>query len=190
MAKSSGATFQKPTSMLRIRKTALLSPPSVFSESQAPKEIYKTGYVGDLVASPVMRSQRWLCDGPIWYCEQVYAAPQAGAPDDHPGAFHRTIFIFISPHGDRLHAPGAVRAFRCQLPRVNQYYRPEPSSEQMPPALPAEAASVAALRDPWNADLAELQELSLPESWTGPPQLLKELELVVDAGDEVLLSLG
>ena len=32
-------------------------------------------------------------------------------------AFHRMLYVFISPRGSRHAEPGAVRAFRCQLPR-------------------------------------------------------------------------
>eukprot|EP00892_Ulva_mutabilis_P006717 jgi/Ulvmu1/4417/UM002_0142.1 len=118
---------------------------------------------------------------PLRFLLQVYAAPQASAPDDHAGAFHRTIFVFVSPRGDRLDAPGAVRAFRCQLPRVNQYYRPEPSNEEAPPALAEEVASVSALRDPWHKPVVDPQ---VSCSLCVAPRLFKELELIVDAEDE------
>lgn len=67
------------------------------------------------------------------------------APVAHvPSAFHRAVFIFVSPQarpllhplwcyltfflqGDQLHAPGAVRALRAQLPRTNSFYAYDPA---------------------------------------------------------------
>lgn len=115
--------------------------------------------------------------------EQVYAAPQAGARDDHPGAFHRAIFVFMSPDGNRLHEAGAVRAFRCQLPRINQYYSTEPSNEHLPPELPKELLHL----DPWRTTGNELQPAADTVDQTACPTLLKELEIVVESGEEVLL---
>ena len=63
---------------------------------------------------------------------QVYAPL-----DDHPAAFHRTLFLFVSPAGERLAVPGAVRALRCQLPRDNAFYPPLPPAkgDTLPPEL-------------------------------------------------------
>ncbi len=70
---------------------------------------------------------------------QVYAPP----PEDEEGgaeneeAFHRTIFLFISPEGSKLVEPGAVKALRCQLPRKNDFYGfdPAPDSERIPSSV-------------------------------------------------------
>jgi hypothetical protein len=53
--------------------------------------------------------------------------------------------------GDRLHEPGAVRAFRSQLPRSNDFYSFEPPAEcdLLPPALQPEQAQRADARDRW-----------------------------------------
>jgi len=56
--------------------------------------------------------------------------------------------------GDRLHEPGAVRAFRSQLPRANEFYGFEPAAEHdlLPPALQPEQAQRADARDRWAED--------------------------------------
>ena len=59
---------------------------------------------------------------PLDFLMQIYAPV-----DDQPSAFHRSIFVFVSPHGGDLHRPGAVRAFRSQLPRDNAFYPDEPA---------------------------------------------------------------
>ena len=58
--------------------------------------------------------------------------------EDNPAAFHRTVLLFISPDGGQLAAAGAVRALRCQLPRHNRFYAPEPpkKTDVRPPMLP------------------------------------------------------
>mgnify|MGYP001808215542 CR=1 FL=1 len=58
--------------------------------------------------------------------------------DDAPAAFHRAVYVFVSPRGDKLAARGAVRALRCQLPRENAYYAPVPTGadDVAPPKLP------------------------------------------------------
>ena len=45
---------------------------------------------------------------------QLYAPLDEG---DETRAFHRMLYVFVSPRGSRLTERGAVRAFRCQLPR-------------------------------------------------------------------------
>ena len=62
---------------------------------------------------------------PLRFVMQLYAATGT----DDPLSFHRSISLFISPQGTLLSRPGAVRAFRCQLPRVNPYYPSEPPDE-------------------------------------------------------------
>ena len=62
---------------------------------------------------------------PLRFVMQLYAATGT----DDPLNFHRSIYLFISPQGTLLSRPGAVRAFRCQLPRVNPYYAFEPPVE-------------------------------------------------------------
>lgn len=59
---------------------------------------------------------------PLDFLLQLYAPV-----DDEPTAFHRALYVFISPHGGDLHRPGAVRVFRSQLPRENPFYPDEPA---------------------------------------------------------------
>ena len=68
---------------------------------------------------------------PLRFVMQLYAATGT----DDPLNFHRSISLFISPQGTLLSRPGAVRAFRCQLPRVNPYYPFEPPVEGAQPRL-------------------------------------------------------
>lgn len=59
---------------------------------------------------------------PLDFLLQLYAPV-----DDEPTAFHRALYVFISPHGGDLHRLGAVRVFRSQLPRENPFYPDEPA---------------------------------------------------------------
>lgn len=93
--------------------------------------------------------------------------------------------MFTSPDGSRLHESGAVRAFRCQLPRINQYYSPEPSTDELPPALSEQAASIASRLDPWHASSQDLKTETVSTGLSTAPTLFKEFEMVVDAEDEV-----
>ena len=74
---------------------------------------------------------------------QVYAAV-----NDEPHAFHRALYLFVSPQGSLLERPGAVRALRCQLPRDNAFYaREPPEPHDRPRPLSAEQARAAAMRN-------------------------------------------
>ena len=64
---------------------------------------------------------------PLDFLMQVYAPV-----DDEPSAFHRALYVFVSPHGGDLHRPGAVRVFRSQLPRCNPFYPDEPAERGGP----------------------------------------------------------
>ena len=74
---------------------------------------------------------------PMDFVAQLYAplSPEDGVGIDtttgelRPDVFHRAIFIFASPHGESWNVPGAIRAFRCQLPRANEFYSFEPPPE-------------------------------------------------------------
>ncbi|KAK3244706.1 hypothetical protein CYMTET_45695 [Cymbomonas tetramitiformis] len=99
---------------------------------------------------------------------------QLYAPVDTPSAtaFHRTILLFISPKGSKLHLPGAVRAFRCQLPRGNPFYSFEPPDEgSSPPALTLEQQTELGNRDRWAS----------PEAAT---RVYKELHLDVEPEED------
>lgn len=80
---------------------------------------------------------------------QLYAVPPAGSPDDHPGAFHRSLFVFVAPTARDIGTAGGVRVFRCQLPRHNDFYAPEPSDNLLPHPLPDADACASLERDPW-----------------------------------------
>lgn len=100
---------------------------------------------------------------------------QVYAPIDNLSqAFHRSFFVFVSPEGNRLSEPGAVRALRCQLPRKNPFYNFHPPlpSEINPPPLTDEQIEHVRLRDPWWPE----QSNSI-----GSPLLFSEQEVVVEA---------
>eukprot|EP00955_Chlamydomonas_euryale_P097345 365069-Chlamydomonas_euryale.AAC.20 len=86
---------------------------------------------------------------------QVYAPPPE-CFGDAPCAFHRAVFVFVSPEGGRLDMPGAVVALRCQLPRENAYYagEPAPASQRAPAPLPPDTEPPEG-RDPWQVAAAE-----------------------------------
>ena len=106
----------------------------------------------DPVGLPLDAQLRCAASGqPMRFLMQVYAATS-----DDPQAFHRSIYLFISPRGSVLCRPGAVRALRCQLPRDNPYYPYDPPEEdEMPRALRPEEAHVARQRCPiWTTPTA------------------------------------
>ncbi|KAG2440099.1 hypothetical protein HXX76_004213 [Chlamydomonas incerta] len=90
---------------------------------------------------------------PLDFLLQVYAPVDAN-PED---GFHRALFLFISPEGSRLNEPGAVRLFRCQLPRHNAFYASEPprDKDKFPNPLSSSDADASRERDPWRAVDAE-----------------------------------
>ena len=80
---------------------------------------------------------------PMKFLLQLYAP----LDDGPPSAFHRMLYLFISPKGSRLAEAGTARAFRCQLPRENDFYPYEPpESSDRPTPLSGSAAAVPALR--------------------------------------------
>lgn len=86
---------------------------------------------------------------PMRFLMQIYAVSS-----DEPHAFHRTIFLFITPSGTAIGRPGAIRAFRCQLPRENPFYPYEPPEpDELPRALDDAEARTASLRCPLWAGL-------------------------------------
>ncbi|EFJ44292.1 programmed cell death protein 2, C terminal [Volvox carteri f. nagariensis] len=90
---------------------------------------------------------------PLDFLLQIYAPVDANPVE----GFHRSLFLFISPEGSRLREPGAVRLFRCQLPRHNPYYPSEPPTvkDKYPPRLRPSDADASRERDPWRSLDAE-----------------------------------
>jgi pre-rRNA-processing protein TSR4 len=131
---------------------------------------------------------------------QVYAPPPEEI--ESADAFHRTIFLFVSPRGDELHKPGTVVALRCQLPRRNPFYSFDPptKSDDLPPPFSDEDPTTTSLgqmsqiRDPWHVAEAEdalRTSRSKPGSMVAksttsrsgkdlPMHLYPELELIVE----------
>lgn len=137
---------------------------------------------------------------PYRFLLQVYA------PDEAAGdrAFHRAVFVFVSPQGERL-AKGersAARAFRCQLPRRNRYYgyQPAGAGDVAPPLLLQGAELELALeRDPWRVAKREaaIAAAAVGEGGNGGggngddgsddgdgPEPFREMELVVEPEPE------
>ena len=107
--------------------------------------------------------------------------------NEDPRAFHRALYLFISPKGSKLAERGAVRAFRSQLPRQNAFYPyepPEPHERPMP--LSAASARLAARRCPSYADEGgALERSALKKAGKAaladyPPTCYPEYELVVE----------
>lgn len=63
------------------------------------------------------------CGKPCAFLLQVYAPL-----DDSPSCFHRTVFVFACV--EPACAQRSFKAFRCQLPRDNEEYGPEPVEEE------------------------------------------------------------
>ncbi|GIL77234.1 hypothetical protein Vretimale_3090 [Volvox reticuliferus] len=94
-----------------------------------------------------------LSGRPLDFLLQIYAPVDANPVE----GFHRCLFLFISPEGSRLREPGAVRLFRCQLPRYNPYYSSEPPSnkDKYPQPLKPCDTDASRERDPWRSVDAE-----------------------------------
>ncbi|KAK9837820.1 hypothetical protein WJX74_005778 [Apatococcus lobatus] len=114
---------------------------------------------------------------PLNFLMQVYAPVEGNA-----AAFHRAIFLFISPQGNKLGEPGAVRAFRCQLPRANAFYSSNPPSQQdtAPPPVCTNSGE-----DPWKVrDFEEARATNVTSPGCSPGiHLFLEAELLVEPED-------
>jgi pre-rRNA-processing protein TSR4 len=105
---------------------------------------------------------------------QVYAPME-----DNSEAFHRTLFVFISPHSQGLHAsPPGVQVLRCQLPRSNAFY------EYDPPDMDTESAPKQMNQsgcDPWA--VGEHEQAVVQQSASPTPcdvELFPEYEIVIE----------
>ena len=126
---------------------------------------------------------------PMRFLLQLYAARES----DGPHAFPRSLYLFISPRGAELTARGAVRALRCQLPRVNPFYPSEPPEEgDAPRQLLPEEDRIARLRSPiWAAAQDRADDRSAGDAdeasvaaVCAAPAAYREWELVVEPEPE------
>lgn len=120
---------------------------------------------------------------PLDFLLQVYATPPA--LDHIPEAFHRTIFLFVSPQGDQLHKRGAVKAYRSQLPRHNDYYEPEPTACGSASSFPLQAKLLEGQskspEDRWQVAQTEAAAaMKQPIVGPPPPSMYPQMELVVE----------
>ena len=101
---------------------------------------------------------------PLDFLLQVYASV-----DDEPTAFHRAVFLFVSPHGGDLHRPGAVRAFRSQLPRINPFYPDEPCEpgDPLQELTDAQHAAYELRHDRWSDDAPPRRHRAQAEDVSG-----------------------
>ena len=117
---------------------------------------------------------------------QVYAPV-----DEEHSAFHRTIYVFVSPHGGETHEAGGARAFRGQLPRANAYYdwNPTPNGGEVNGLGAALEATRRRRCDWWDVSASECET-----TMRAPTRAFEEYELVVeteeraDENEEELLA--
>lgn len=111
---------------------------------------------------------------------QVYAPVE-----ENPEAFHRTLFVFISPRSQGLHSsPPGIQVLRCQLPRSNAFYEYEPPDMDCDSA-PRQVHQTSP--DPWavgDHEQSVVQQHSTPVPCD--VELFPEYEIVIE--DEPLDS--
>lgn len=107
--------------------------------------------------------------------------------EDAPHAFHRAVYVFISPQGAQLHKPGHVVALRTQLPRHNHFYPPDPPTQPHPPPLAPALHNAALQSDPWQAVHYERGGVYEPPPVPAPTKVLHMLpEHTLDVREETL----
>jgi len=148
---SSGDEEEEPEVLLGFASD--VCEPELLLRNQFPSKLGGAPSWLDPVNLPTSRQLTCAASGkPLRFVAQLYAASS-----DEPHAFHRSIYLFISPDGSALSRPGAVRAFRCQLPRENAFYPYEPpEADERPRGLtPAEARLAAARAPAWAEPAAD-----------------------------------
>ncbi|GMH43638.1 hypothetical protein BSKO_11560 [Bryopsis sp. KO-2023] len=135
------------------------APPASLLRHQFPSKVGGRPAWLDPVDLPHEDQFRCLdCQGFMNFLLQIYAPVT-----DVDAAFHRTMFVFVSPQGSSISKPGGCRAFRCQLPRENSFYsfHPPDHKSKKPPPIPEGCV----VNDPWR--VRENETLSSP---TNPAQ--------------------
>eukprot|EP01023_Acetabularia_acetabulum_P069019 TRINITY_DN98_c0_g1_i5.p1 TRINITY_DN98_c0_g1~~TRINITY_DN98_c0_g1_i5.p1 ORF type:complete len:338 (-),score=41.11 TRINITY_DN98_c0_g1_i5:103-1116(-) len=125
---------------------------------------------------------------PMLFLLQLYA-PLPTQHVAHQSAFHRSIFVFVSQKGGDFGKDGGVgkvKAFRCQLPRLNPWYSDQPPQDlpldAYPLQLKEDDLKYVTRLDPW---VVCGWEQSLDDKSFNPCcELLPEYELVVDYEDQ------
>lgn len=124
---------------------------------------------------------------PLNFLLQVYAPV-----DEEESAFHRTIFVFTTPSQEHIARKGAVRAFRCQLPRDNPFYPPDPPADEdeRPPRLSDEDAATSTSRDRWGVVARERGDSTGGADASALLNAFPEMELVVEPEDTAAEKVG
>ena len=69
------------------------------------------------------------CQNPLILLLQIYLPVRL---ELSPNAYHRILYMFVCTNGDchQIGADPAIKVFRCQLPKMNQYYLPNADDDK------------------------------------------------------------